>query len=265
MKSTEILRESFRLLFQNIGTAILLSIIPVSISAVIVFGFLNGVQMDIEEFAMGALMSIILLPIAFAFSPSLILIIPVLLLVGCAAVYLWSWFAVAWHRKILLDEPPTIRDLGSLRAAKRYCTKIIGFGLIYFGLGLLIIIAFHDNLFLTEGRVGRYLLSNFVTIAQTYVGFRIALAFTSCALGEDKSFGESFSDTKHYNKEIFVLSLAMTSLSLILSFVSGHIASLSSTANLGMSLVLVWFMLVLGLSAASVLHREIVSHRTAIP
>jgi len=190
-----------------------------------------------------------------------------LFLGGIVTLVLWlfvfSWVAVAWHRFILKEEapgrlPPLRSDLvwpylgRSILIALILILAAIPLGLV-FGL-----IADGSQSLAMAGIVGILM-----ALVLGWIGTRLSLVLPARAVERPMTFGESWAATASASGAIFLVVLILA----VINFVLGSLFSLILGDNLVsglLSLVVQWFITMLGLSVLTTLYGNLVERRPLV-
>jgi hypothetical protein len=257
MKGWQIFWQSVLRVFNNLGVALRISVVPyiiiVAVSAVLLFPVL-GVIMDPE--AMTATIRSGTFPwISF-------LIVALVGLIGTL------WIAVAWHRYILLDEVPTIIPAFHAGRIGAYFLRGLLIGLILVVIGFVLglvasLIAsplMHPGVSLVMILVGSLIFALIVFVPLVIIGMRLSTSLPAAALGTPKGIGDAWRSTAGQLGPFVVLAIILAVASFLSNYVSNFLLG-NSVLLLAWSIVVGWISSMVGVSILTTLYGHYVEGR----
>lgn len=178
-------------------------------------------------------------------------------------LFVFSWSAVAWHRYILKEETPGLLPPLRTDLVWPYLGRSILLALILVLLAL--VVAIPLGLVLAPiaalgGGIAAAITGLALALALGWIGTRLSLALPARAVERPMTFGESWAATGPASGAIFTVVLILA----LINFVLGSLFTLILGDNLVavlLSLVVQWFITMLGLSVLTTLYGHLVERR----
>jgi hypothetical protein len=249
MKGWEIFVHSVRLVFSNIEAAFKLSLLPYAISG-LAFVFLGAKATAIMREQ----------------SPEAIMAAPSGLWVGYVFYILVSviaalWIAVSWHRYVLLEEYPSgwfpTFHGGAIMS---YFGRGFLVGLLIVGV-VLVVMLLLGLVMVWAGAAGAMLVAVLAFATASYLFYRLCPVLPSAAINQHMSFGDAWRATSGNDSTIAVLVILLI-LSSIVVQLPNQIGGPDSAIGIVYSLVVGWFMMLIGVSVLTTFYGHFVEGRT---
>ncbi len=254
MNGLEFIRHGVNMLLRNLGPALRVSVGPFLIALL--------VTMLLTALGVGAALG----PTTdFTQAPDMTAGWGVGLFIGAFVtltlwLFVFSWVAVAWHRFILKEEapgllPPLRSDLvwpylgRSILIALILILAAIPLGLV-FGL-----IADGSQSLAMAGIVGILM-----ALVLGWIGTRLSLVLPARAVERPMTFGESWAATASASGAIFLVVLILSIVNVVLSGLFVMVLGDNVVSGL-LSLIVQWFITMLGLSVLTTLYGNLVERR----
>jgi hypothetical protein len=260
----QIFSQSVLRVFNNLGAAIRVSLVPYLI-AVVVIGVLVG----------SAVMSIMQLgsdPVAMqaAFTnnfPWLQFIVAFVVAIVC-----FTWTAVAWHRYILLDETPGWLPPFNGGRIWAYILRTILVALILIPVAIIAILVLGIVGGIIGGAIGQANQAlgvgiAFVFVAAAYVvaivvAYRLYASLPGAAIDNGAGIGDAWRATAATWGTMLMLAIITVVISLLVSFVIGWVTGLAPTVGVVLQLVYSWIAGLVGVSIVTTLYGYYVEKRS---
>jgi len=248
MKGWEIFVHSVRLVFANLEVAFKLSLVPYALSG-LAFVFL-GAQATavINQGSHTAMM---------ATDASLWTGFLIYLVISIIAAL---WIAVSWHRFVLLEEYPT----------SWFPAFHGGPIMAYFGRGLLLGVLIIAVLFVVSlvlglllfwtGAFGAAVVGVSGFAAAAYIFYRLCPILPSAAIDQPMTMGDAWKATANNGGTIGVLVIVLIISSLVVQLPS-QIGGTDSVIGVAYSLVVGWFLMLIGVSVLTTFYGHFVEGR----
>lgn len=249
MKGWEIFVHSVRLVFSNIEAAFKLSLLPYALSGlafVLLGAKATAVMRDGSPEAMMAA------PGGLWLGYMVYLVISVIVAL---------WVAVSWHRYVLLEEYPT----GWFPTF--HGTAIMG----YFGRGFLVGLLIVGVVVVAMlvlglvlgwlGETGVIMVGVIAFAVASYLFYRLCPVLPSAAINRDMAFGDAWRATAGNDGTIAVLVVLLI-LSSVVVQLPNQIGGADSVIGIIYSLVVGWFMMLIGVSVLTTFYGHFVEGRT---
>ena len=248
-----IFKQAIGMLWNNLGDALRVSLIPLLIAFVFTLaavmivlggtGIFSGAVMD-DAAAM-----------AMFTSPAtwLAAIIIIAVYVVCLA-----WAAVGWHRYVLLEEKPS-GFMPKWHGAE--IKSYVGYMVVLFLVAIVVAIAAG-----IVGSVGALLgplvvvVFVILAIVMMAIFYCLSIALPSRAIGEKMGLGQSWAAGKPHFKTMLMLAVIVIIFSLVLGLVSGFLG-LIPVVGIIVEIVVQWFNTMLGISILTALFGVFVQNR----
>ncbi|WP_299652229.1 hypothetical protein [uncultured Jannaschia sp.] len=262
MLSWKIFMRAVRVILDDIGAALRVTALPYAILVVASVWFISAYGQhsltELELTAMGEGDAAPILPDGFLAAS-----LAVVLLQAAISI----WIAVAWHRRVLLQESaegvvPPVHG-GQMLG---YLGRSILIGLIVAAVSVAILVALAP--------IVPVLASPAVFIVAVIIFYRLGLILPAGAIGKPITVGEAWTATKGQSATVVLLALLTFAVSLLLQVpalidasISGPPVATDGTLatpgpiSVTYNLVVGWMLLLLGVSILSVLYGHFVERR----
>lgn len=248
MKGWEIFIHSLRLVFSNIEAAFKVSALPYAISG-LTFVFL-GAQATAAIRA-GTPEALLALPASLWLSYLIYIVV---------SVTVALWIAVSWHRFVLLEEYPKSWFPAFHGTA---IISYFGHGILIFALVLAALLAVTTvaGLFLVwMGSAGAFVVGVLAFAVASYVFYRLCPVLPSAAVNRPMSIGEAWNATAGNGATIGVLVFLLILSSLVVQ-VPNQIGGADTVIGIIYSLVLGWFLMLIGVSVLTTFYGHFIEGR----
>ena len=252
MNGLDIVKHGVDMLLRNLGAALRVSAGPFLI-AVIVSALLAALGLG-AAFAPG--MGAGQLPGAgWGFG---------LFLGGLLTMILWlfvfSWVAVAWHRFILKEERPGLLPPLRTDLVWPYLGRSILIAIILIVAAIPLGFVFTLVAGGSQSLVVASIVGLLMALVLGWIGTRLSLVLPASAVERSMSLGESWAATAPASGAIFLVVLILA----LINFVLGSLFGLAlgdSLVSAALSLIVQWFLTMLGLSILTTLYGHLVERR----
>ncbi|KJZ19395.1 hypothetical protein [Loktanella sp. S4079] len=254
----QIIRHAFAMIFGNLGQALRVSVGPYALMIAIYFiAFrVSGVWEAINQISMGGRFE------QGQFDPSggtIILTAAVLLF---TTLFVTAWFAVSWHRFILLEEYSGLLPAVSGRPINAYIFRTLLCGLILVGAaiaGLLIISAVSA----VSGGLSA-ILGIALTVVLSVVWFRIGVSLPSVAVGKPVKVSEAWQATAPLNGTIFGIVAIIVIINLVAGLAVQGLYQVGPILGSLVDICVQWVTLLIGVSVLTTLYGHVIEGRALI-
>ena len=255
MNGLDIVKHGVDMLLRNLGPALRVSVGPFLIAVVLttVMGALGLGTLALDPsaesldgaagLALGGILSAVVLLVAILF--------------------IVSWVAVAWHRYVLKEEMPGLLPPLRTDLVWPYLGRSILIALILILAAIPLGIVFGLVAGGTQSVTVASVLGLLMALALGWIGTRLSLVLPARAVERPMTFGESWAATAPATSAIFVVVLILA----LINFVLGSLFTLILGDNFVsglLSLVVQWFITMLGLSVLTTLYGHLVERRPLV-
>ena len=246
----KIVLHAFRMIFGNIGDALKVSVGPMLIFVVLalVLGSVANVSFtsidpmqSVETASAGALFVSVLILCA-------------------AAIFIFGWIAVAWHRFILLEEYPGVLPALADRPIGNYVAKSIVIALILILIGaaagmVVMMLLSMGGLFLLSMGMG------LVMLLINYLGLRFGLILPAAAVGQNMSIGQSMEKTKSASGQILGVTTILIALNFASTLIVGMFYEFATIIAFVLDIATNWLFIMVNVSVLTTLYGMLIEGR----
>ena len=249
MKGWEIFIHSVRLVFSNIESAFKVSLLPYTLSGLAFVLFGAEAMAVIQNSTPEAMMTAAPSGLWTGF-----------ILYGFVAVLSFLWIAVSWHRFVLLEEYPS-SWFPAFRGGPmlHYLGILILIALIIIGVVLVVGLVM-SILLVVLGPIGAVIFMVIPFAIASYIFYRLCPLLPSAAIGRSMTFGEAWKSTAGSSATIGVLVLLLFLLSIVVQL-PNQIGGADSVIGIIYSLVVGWFMMLIGSSVLTTFYGHFIEGR----
>ncbi|OUD09682.1 hypothetical protein BVC71_07555 [Marivivens niveibacter] len=246
----KIVLHAFRMIFGNIVDALKVSVGPMLIFVVLTLVVGQIVNLPSGSFHdMGSVQPDTAGTMFFA-----------VLILCAAAIFIFAWIAVAWHRFILLEEYPGVLPTLADRPIGQYVAKslIIALILIVIGAAAGMVVM----MLLSMG--GLFLLSigmSVVLLLINYLGLRFGLMLPAAAVGQNMSIGESMAKTKESSGQILGVTTILIAMNFASTLIVGMFYEFATIIAFVLDIATNWLFIMLNVSVLTTLFGHLVEGR----
>ena len=230
-----IVRHAFVIVFGNFGNALRASLMPLLILIAVV----------------GLLTTVLNLPMNGAI---------ILILVGmAAAMFVFAWVAVTWHRFILLEEYPSFVPAISDRPIWPYVKRTL-----MIILQMMVVMVPVLSLMLpaiSNFPSAAVILSIGLSILMSFIWLRICVSLPSVAVGEHMGSADAWAETKDIRQTILGVCVIMMFLNsaagLLPVLLAPHLLIISTVLNIAIQ----WVSIMIGISVLTTIYGHVIEGR----
>ena len=250
----QIIRHAFRMVFGNFGQALRLSVGPLLIAAIIIYGLASALDIGFVSIAF-----MFMNPAAA--DPLIAFFILVALVVGA---FVSAWVAVSWHRFILLEEYTNWLPAWRQRPVGAYLLTSLGIGFWVFLATFLVSLLFGvliAVLQLQNSAVAAAVVGFAVGALTSYVWFRLALSLPALSIGRSMKLRQSFDETIKVSATIWNVVFILIAINAIANVATGFVAPGSLRIQLALDGLVFWVNFMVGLSVLTTFYGHLIEDR----
>ena len=246
----KIVLHAFRMIFGNIVDALKVSVGPMLIFVVLALVVGQAINLPFGSFhEMGAV------------QPGNAGAVFLAILILCAAaIFIFAWIAVAWHRFILLEEYPGLLPTLADRPIGQYVAKSLVIALILIVIGA----AAGMVVMMLLSMGGLFLLSigmSVVLLLINYLGLRFGLMLPAAAVGQNMSIGESMEKTKEASGQILGVTTILIAMNFASTLIVGMFYEFATIIAFVLDIATNWLFIMLNVSVLTTLYGYLVEGR----
>lgn len=246
--------HAVRMVFNNLGDALKVSVVPYLISAVISAYFMTRFGNAMMEMQQGGMM---MPPSGYFFWVFLLAVVNILMAI---------WIAVAWHRFILLEERPggfIPAFHGANIGGYLWRSIVIGImaGIVVMILAFVLGLLFHTIGMTGRGSGGAILMGLIIAAVLMIIVLRFSPALVGAAIGSEAGFGTAWRSTRNASGAILVLAIISAIANTVLQAPSQLGANPASTFSIAYNFVIYWVLMMIGISTITTLYGYYVEGR----
>jgi hypothetical protein len=250
-----LVRHSFVLLFNNLGNALKVSVGPFLILIAFVFVLTLTLGFSFDQIGPGAAMTR-QLPAEAAGGAFLGILLFLL-----AALFVFAWVAVSWHRFVLLEEYPGLLPTIADRPIWPYIGRSILLALILVLIAIPVGFVFGLLVSPLMGNVTLLLLlTTLMGVFFTWIWLRLALLLPGTAVGKPISMGDAWSASGRLSGPIFQAAVILVALNVLVSFVFGTALGGNIVGDI-LNLIVSWVTMMVGISMLTTLYGHLIEGR----